>query len=70
MATNTIALELDADEKLRRARKIGESLSEVVRRASFTDAPLTGESLRANLRAGGSGVSERYLDAVDKRALP
>ena len=47
MATNTIALELDAYEKLRTARKIGESLSEIVRRASFTVAPVTGESLRA-----------------------
>ena len=69
MATKTIALELDAYEKLRTARKAGESLSEVVRRASFADAPLTGESLRAYLRAGGGGVSERYLDAVDQRAL-
>ena len=68
MATKTIALELDAYEKLRTARKAGESLSEVVRRASFADAPLTGESLRAYLRAGGGGVSERHLDAVEEAA--
>ena len=68
MATKTIALELDAYEKLRTARKAGESLSEVVRRASFPDAPLTGENLRAYLRAGGGGVSERYLDAVEEAA--
>jgi len=68
MATKTIALELDAYEKLRTARKAGESFSEVVRRASFGDAPLTGENLRAYLRSGGSGISERYLDAVEEAA--
>ena len=68
MATKTITLELDAYEKLRTAKKAGESFSEVVRRAEFTDAPLTGNNLRAYLRSGGSGISERYLDAVEKAA--
>ena len=68
MATKAIALELDAYEKRRTARKAGESLSEVVRRASFTDAPATGESLRAYLRADGSSVSERYLNTVEEAA--
>lgn len=65
MATKTITLELDAYEKLRTEKKAGESFSEVVRRATFVDAPLTGEKLRAYLRSGGSGVSEHYLDAVE-----
>jgi hypothetical protein len=64
MATKTISLEIDAYEKLRTARKAGESFSEVVRRASFSEAPLTGETLRAYLRSGGSGIEESYLDAV------
>ena len=68
MATKTITLELDAYEKLRAVRKAGDSFSEVVRRAAFADAPLTGISLRAYYRSGGSGVSERYLDSVDGAA--
>jgi len=39
-----------------------------VRRASFSNAPLTGESLRAYLHSGGSGISGRYLDALEKAA--
>ena len=66
MATKTITLELDAYEKLKAAKKAGESFSEVVRRATIEDAPLTGAALREYLRSGGSGVSLKYLDAVDE----
>jgi hypothetical protein len=65
MATKTISLELDAYEKLRAAKKAGESFSEVVRRAIFPDEPLTGASLRSSLRGGGSRIREDDLDAVE-----
>ena len=68
MATKTISLELDAYEKLRTAKKPGESFSEVVRRAVLVESPMTGGKLREYLAAGGSGVSEKYLDAVDAAA--
>ena len=68
MATKTITLELDAYEKLRTAKKAGESFSEVVRRAVFSDAPLTGETFRSYLRSGGSGISEQYLVRVEEAA--
>ncbi len=68
MASKTITLELDAYEKLKEMKRPGESFTEVVRRASFSDAPLTGRDLRNYLRAGGSGISERYLEAVEEAA--
>ena len=69
MATKTISLELDAYEKLLGAKRPGESFSEVVRRAVIEDSPLTARSLRDYLASGGSGVSDAYLDAVEKAAL-
>lgn len=68
MSTRTVTLELDAYEKLCTAKLAGESFTEVIRRATFTEAPLTGANLRAYLRSGGSGVSEGYLDAVEQAA--
>lgn len=68
MATKTITLELDAYEKLRLAKRRGESFTEVVRRAVWVDAPLTGAVLREYYRNGGSGISEKYLDTVEVAA--
>ena len=68
MPSRTITLELDAYERLRAAKRAGESFSEVVRRAVFPESAPTGADLLAYYRDGGSGVSERYLDAVEEAA--
>jgi hypothetical protein len=68
MPTKTITLELDAYEKLRKVKRGGESFTEVVRRAVWLDAPATGEALRSYFHNGGSGVSGKYLDAVEEAA--
>ena len=72
MTTKTITLALDAYEKLTLAKRAGESFSEVIRRAGISATPdpgaNTGAKLRAYFRAGGSRVSETYLDSVEEAA--
>lgn len=66
MLTKTITLELYAYEKLRRTKRGGKSYTEVVRRATWSDAPTTVAELRNFYQQGGSGISDKYLDAVEK----
>jgi len=54
MATKTITLELDAYEKLRAAKRGGESFSDVVRRAPINESPVSGATLRAYYRAAAA----------------
>ena len=74
MATKTISLELDAYEKLKRAKHSSrESFSSVVRRARFDDEPATAAELLDSLRRLGRArpetlLSEEALDALDQRA--
>jgi hypothetical protein len=68
MATKTIILELDAYEKLRYAKRGGESFTEVVRRVVWVDAPATGKSLLGYFHNGGSAVSDQYLDVLEEAA--
>jgi hypothetical protein len=62
MATKTISLELDAYEKLRRAKKAGESFSAVVRRACFGPADTRGASILGALE--GLAVKAADHDAL------
>jgi hypothetical protein len=70
MATKTISLELDAYEKLRRARRDPrESFSSVVRRACWEEAPLTAAALLEDLRALARRHPEILLDSRTLNAL-
>ena len=74
MATKTISLELDAYEKLKKAkRNERESFSSVVRRARFPHETRTGRQVLAALRALEEShpeclLSEEVLDRVSERA--
>ena len=74
MATKTISLELDAYEKLKRAkRQPRESFSSVVRRARWDEMTGAGqllESLRELHRLHpGSLLEDAALDQIEERAL-
>ena len=73
MATKTITLELDAYERLKRAkRRPRESFSSVVRRGRWDDVGLTGSELVESLKQLGAQhpqclLSDQELDRVDAR---
>ena len=72
MAIKTISLELDAYEKLKRAKRGKESFSAVVRRARFDSEESSGGSIleeTAALYLANKGVSSRttaYWDQMEK----
>jgi hypothetical protein len=68
MPTKTITLEMDAYEKLRNAKRGGESFTEVVRRAVIPASAPSGNKLREHYRSGGSNVSDEYLQSVERAA--
>ena len=74
MATKTITLELDAYEKLKRAkRRPRESFSAVVRRARWAEEPVAGRELLDSLRQLHGQHPECFLaddelDSIEKRA--
>lgn len=66
MAIKTISLELDAYEKLRRAKRGKESFSAVVRRARFDSGENTGESILRELKAAyGAKRKPAVKEALD-----
>jgi len=68
MATKTISLELDAYERLRKARRTpSESFSSVVRRAIFPGTPCTaGEVLEVARRRIAEGKSLLPAESLDR----
>lgn len=66
MATKTISLEIEAYEKLRRAKRFPrESFSEVVLRASIPDGGISGRELLASFDSSESVFSDEDLDRID-----
>jgi len=66
MSTKTISLEIEAYEKLRRAKRFPrESFTEVVLRASIPDSGVTGSALLADFEDGASAFSDEALDVID-----
>jgi len=66
MATKTISLEIEAYEKLRRAKRFPrESFTEVVLRASLPDGGISGRELLATFEKNESGFTDEELDAID-----
>ncbi len=69
MAIKTISLELDAYEKLRRAKRGRESFSEVVRRARFDEVSNSGEAILRELEtlhAGRSALTQAVVEYWDR----
>jgi hypothetical protein len=65
MKRKMIHLDLDAYEKLKAAKREGESFSDVIRRARLPDPVPTFADLREHMRRGGSGVDPRVLDEIE-----
>ena len=65
MSTRTISLRLEAYDKLRRAKRPGESFSDVVMRARWADETITAAELLGRLRQGGFALTADELNRLD-----
>lgn len=68
MATKTISLEIDAYEKLRAAKRAGESFSSVVRRVVIPGASRSGAEVLDYLRSEGPFFTEEELSGIERAA--
>ena len=69
MPSKTISVDLDAYERLRRARQQpGESFSRVIKRACWASPAATGAALLERLE-GSSPLSHEILDRLEKAQL-
>lgn len=67
MSTKTISVKLEAYERLRNARRRPtESFSDVILRAAWPEAPITGEELLEVYRTKGPFLSEAALDRIEE----
>lgn len=67
MAIKTISLRIEAYERLKSARRYpSESFSEVVLRASWPDATLTGAELLDRYREKGPFFTEEELERIER----
>jgi len=66
MPSKTISLEVDAYNRLKSTRRVGESFSEVVRRITLPSAKATGAELLAEMKAGtfGKGVNWTAVESA------
>lgn len=65
MPSKTISLRMEAYERLRRAKRDGESFSDVVMRARWDDVPVTGEELLTLVRERGPLYTSEELRDVE-----
>lgn len=65
MATKTISLRIEAYERLRRAKRPGESFSDVVMRAEWPERAVTAREYLAHVRERGPAMGERNLDEIE-----
>lgn len=68
MSTRTISLRIEAYEKLRRAKRPGESFSDVVMRARWARETITGAELLRRRRESGSALTSPDLDRLESAA--